>query len=369
MNNQHVTAFGYAAFAESLLRIGIGRMHSSGVSIQASAPGGVKGLWLMSFLRYQFLLLLQDNSDAPTPPGVAPGAGKMTSFALGGRFTPDSEASTRPPTRENPPATESFPGGRSQTPTASLSPGHQPWASPGGKKEGGLLAQASTGFGTFNVPHSSGTKTWAPFRRKNPPENSPAEREEDPPSETIARLTLEEMPPTGSSYTSFRTRLFGKHPDMFQRFDQGRLLDGQPLGSFVEDASRIGEVCSICQRRRNRRGVGDVFCHGCSGIDKGILSQSVMYPVLDRRRLKINMQAPDHNSPGRLDRNLGASTDTSMTATAADANSKETKDGDGSRRMNSHGSATPSGSPNLSTMQIDESPRDGLPSPRYELGQ
>mmetsp|Transcript_147259 Transcript_147259/g.274307 ORF Transcript_147259/g.274307 Transcript_147259/m.274307 type:complete len:1397 (-) Transcript_147259:89-4279(-) len=342
-NNQHVTAFGYAAFAESLVRVGIGRMHSSGVSIQASAPGGVKGMWLMTFLRYQFLMLLQDSPNAPTPMDGRGGKSSARSPMFGRPFTPaDSEVSTRPPTRENFPAAGDFPAGRSPTPTAATNP--QPWASPV-KKDGGTPA-----FGLFGgFPRGS-----ALLRAQSEPTGAPAE---EAGLKATPILSPEEMPPSGSSYTSCKSRLFGKYPDLFTRFDQGREIDDVPIGTYIEDASRALEICSVCQRRRSRRGVGDVFCHVCSGVDKGNLSHGLLYPVFQRRRLKISMQAPDRNS-ARNDRNLGASTETSLTETAAEAR-KETKEkDDGSRRMHSHSSATPSGSPNISTMQIDESQSD-----------
>jgi hypothetical protein len=49
-----VTAFGVAAFTESLFRIALVGLHGSSVAIQAAAPAGVKCLWLISFLRFQF---------------------------------------------------------------------------------------------------------------------------------------------------------------------------------------------------------------------------------------------------------------------------------------------------------------------------
>merc|ERR1719231_1017286 len=52
------------------------------------------------------------------------------------------------------------------------------------------------------------------------------------------------------------------------------------------------DVCKHCHRQRDTNGVGNIFCHECSGIDQGPLSKSSLCHVLQRRRLKIVM---DHD--------------------------------------------------------------------------
>jgi hypothetical protein len=54
---RNVTAFGQSAFTESLLRLGLGGLHGSGISIQAVAPAAVKGLWLIAFLHFYYTKL------------------------------------------------------------------------------------------------------------------------------------------------------------------------------------------------------------------------------------------------------------------------------------------------------------------------
>eukprot|EP00747_Dinoflagellata_sp_TGD_P050923 gnl/TRDRNA2_/TRDRNA2_147044_c1_seq1.p1 gnl/TRDRNA2_/TRDRNA2_147044_c1~~gnl/TRDRNA2_/TRDRNA2_147044_c1_seq1.p1 ORF type:complete len:297 (-),score=32.94 gnl/TRDRNA2_/TRDRNA2_147044_c1_seq1:106-939(-) len=50
--------------------------------------------------------------------------------------------------------------------------------------------------------------------------------------------------------------------------------------------SLAGTKCENCARPRTSFGVGSVYCHACSGIDDRPLRESILWPVLERRRLR-----------------------------------------------------------------------------------
>merc|ERR1711953_145151 len=76
---------------------------------------------------------------------------------------------------------------------------------------------------------------------------------------------------------------------MFTPWDDVK-VDGIFQATSVDQESRAGEACSTCNRRRNNRGVGSMFCHGCSGVDDKPLPSNVLHPVLQRKRLQLNMR-------------------------------------------------------------------------------
>jgi len=57
-----VTVFGWEAFMEVLIRLAVAHLHKSGVGIQVSSPGGVKAMWLITFLRYSYEKLMEKEA-------------------------------------------------------------------------------------------------------------------------------------------------------------------------------------------------------------------------------------------------------------------------------------------------------------------
>jgi len=118
------------------------------------------------------------------------------------------------------------------------------------------------------------------------------------PKESVAS----EEPPVGAKYPWSLSRLYDKHPNLFAKAPECRVSPEADGSAFVVDPSVALKLCQQCQRRRDTRGLGNVFCHECSGIDQGPLNKSLLYPVLQRRRLKL-MMASDiplaHSSQAR----------------------------------------------------------------------
>lgn len=235
-------AFGHAAFMECVLRLGMNHMHGSGVAIQAAVPGGAKGLWLIAFLHYQ-LEKLTDRAPLPVDPRLTPVATPKSMFS--------SSDSSRPGSRGI---------------LTAVSRSVEPWPIMG-RATGAPLALVSGGSSRPGTANKE-TDTEVPVER----------------------------PPEGARYVSCLTRLLDSHPDPSALFKLAPTGCGIHNSSAIADTSRAFELCTVCQRRRNRHGVGCVFCHVCSGVDQADLSQSLLYPVLQRRQLKKGMRSPFSNS-------------------------------------------------------------------------
>merc|ERR1719265_526689 len=225
----------------------------------------------MTFLRYQFIMMVQDSSRSSTPMDVRGGKSPTRSPMHGRPRTPQSEVSTRPSTREHFPRagspTNSRPGSR--PPTA---PGVQPQSRTRGVSPNSATAGVANNFGFLgnlraqpNLRHNPSVSGSGPLGMGFAPDDGA----------TAVVLSPEEMPPNTSSYVSCRNRLLAKYSDLFTRIDQGRAIEDlppTPMGTLLDEPLRALELCSACQKRRNRRGIGDVFCHNCSGVDNGNLS-------------------------------------------------------------------------------------------------
>lgn len=219
-------AFGLAAFIETLLLLGFAHLFRDGVAVKASAPGGIKGLWVMTFLSYQFTRLLE---------------------------APRGSASLSPEAKKRNDIKKNFDiAGRPVTP---LSPS---WADSKGD---------SSSAGSFFF----------------------ADRTGDP-----------EVPPSGARYVSCLERLHRDHVNLFDGV-LSQIVHPAPSGPGAQsnDGSdcQAREVCSHCRRSyptSNALGttvaVGSMFCHKCSGVDDQPLSKCVLFPLLERRKLK-NVQA------------------------------------------------------------------------------
>jgi len=195
-----VTVFGWVAFMESLMRLALGRLHKSGVGIQVSSPGGVKVLWMITFLRYNFDKLLQDNAQR---------------CAWFDEIKQAMEEHKNKPRREAV-LDKAWQGHSAKDPSG---PGHCPIA----------------------------------------------------------------------IYQSYDLRMLTEKPDIFENWDAMKVGDIFQQTS-VDQETRAGEQCSTCGRLRNHRGTGSIFCHICSGVDDKKLEQSILYPVLQRRRLHLTMK-------------------------------------------------------------------------------
>jgi len=183
-------SFGAAAFTECLMLLCSKHMHGSGVPIKAGALGGVKGMWLVSFLHHHFDEMAKVQGD------VAKKA------------------------QDDP-----FEAARHGLPTQGAS----------GKQED----------------------------------------------------QAEEIPPVSAHYQTVSAALLEKIPELFTR-----CLNPDEEVPMVEPwASESQKRCSHCKRQRSKRGLGSVFCHVCSCVDSQPLLENLLYPVIERSRLRRQLAA------------------------------------------------------------------------------
>jgi len=224
-------AFGEAAFTETLLFLGMKHMHGDRAVIKASAPGGVRGLWLIAFLHHSYQNLVDAHNEAKAAAaarGRAPDqrhlARKSVGAASGWILPPlsptTSEASTRPQTRE-----------------ASVVPPTRNSSGPQGLTS--MIGQQGA----------------------------------DAESESQKAPAAEEKMPSGARYSPLLERFLDDNPDLF---------------SPTALAGGRRSACSSCGREPEN-GWGNMFCHGCSEVDEGVLHDSILYPIFERRRLTAEL--------------------------------------------------------------------------------
>lgn len=263
------TAFGFAAFVETLLLLGVAHMYREGVAVKASAPGGIKAMWFMSFLCYQFCRLLESpkNTGQATSEKVAP---KKS-------VTPLSRTSS------------------------SLSPA---WPD---------NTNASSSRHSSKAESSSAQNFFSASLKHN---GAP------------------EMPPSGARYVSCLERLLRDHADLFECVLSHVVHPApkEPPDSLTSNGE--AEACGHCRRMYSTAGssrAGSLFCHKCSGVDDQPLTQSILFPLLDRRVLKRLLKTPpasdlsDHNCRTNFDSSSSSSLSSTPPILSARSVGKEPK--------------------------------------------
>jgi hypothetical protein len=89
----------------------------------------------------------------------------------------------------------------------------------------------------------------------------------------------EEEPPPGAKYQWALNRLLDKYPDLFKKGTNvsTRKTDEAP---YIVNPYKAFESCAQCNRSRDARGRGNIFCNECSGIDDGPLSRSLLCALM-----------------------------------------------------------------------------------------
>merc|ERR1711976_360532 len=80
-----------------------------------------------------------------------------------------------------------------------------------------------------------------------------------------------------ATYRSYCLRMLDEKPDMFKPWDDVK-VDDIFLNTSVDAETGPNEECSTCNRRRNSWGMGNVFCHICSGVDDQPLPEHFLQP-------------------------------------------------------------------------------------------
>lgn len=109
-----------------------------------------------------------------------------------------------------------------------------------------------------------------------------------------ARTTAQqEHWPDTAAYTSVADVLTKSNQDIFKRWMEGEGKLPQ-LSPWFSDSNKI---CSKCKRQRDSQGIGNVFCHVCSCVDAKPLNETLLYPAMDRARLRRKMGSKTIEQP------------------------------------------------------------------------
>eukprot|EP00928_Gymnodinium_smaydae_P016563 TRINITY_DN16231_c2_g2_i2.p1 TRINITY_DN16231_c2_g2~~TRINITY_DN16231_c2_g2_i2.p1 ORF type:complete len:1558 (+),score=292.43 TRINITY_DN16231_c2_g2_i2:138-4811(+) len=270
-------AFGYAAFVESVMMCALVHMSGEASTIKSSAPGGIMCLWLMSYIRHwydQYWIAKRDNTPFPVVGGRRAGMlGPCRSGAA-------SEASTRPCTRDSAPASgNAGVGGNEQDSKGDIL---------GTTADEALVEPLLKGSSTYATRVERLLKSHPDlFDRvrggaalvKNAGEGATPER-------ALKRATMSVAPAQGSSLATpgawrggmkkSTTLSSAALEGVAARLSSSGLSmpgGGSPprqgrRASFQMHDDRIGMKCFNCKLYRDQKGVGDVFCHVCSGVDE-----------------------------------------------------------------------------------------------------
>ncbi|CAE8733884.1 unnamed protein product [Polarella glacialis] len=270
-------AFGAAAFAECLMLLGCMYMHRSGVTLKTMAPGGVKSLWLVSFLQHRFGTLLKENATALEKEAAALAEAQAALKA--------AASARRAYCEETKWYCEETKKPEIMTAVQQLDELEE---APRNRKAGRFNTTA---------PPTPPTPSKSPIRRMM---NAPSLSSDDDsvlsrngplsPSKTAARerKRRNSMPTTPVVRTvpvveSDEPLACEALPGGFTRWVNGVGYDkSSEEKSEVESwTSQADEILGCSGRQRDKRGLGSVFCHACSCVDAKPLSTNILYPVID----------------------------------------------------------------------------------------
>jgi hypothetical protein len=247
--------FGQAAFMESLLRIAFKHLHCTGLPAQTAMPGGAKAVWLMTYLHYRFEHIRQGDKS---PKG-------SHQFDLEST-RPGTEASTRPTTTES-----EMDGCLTRPPSSATA----------------LRAYTSTNLSQSMLNERPRSVAGRKEGSSNIPSKLPALGTSMP---SAPKLTSSMTLPTGNTwqgcsdavfkipeaveYLPKRLRAIERHSDVFEKLP------------WMQKGPGEGSLCQNCKFNASREGIGNLFCHECSGIDSMRLSGNPLWPVIYRRRAR-----------------------------------------------------------------------------------
>lgn len=284
---ENTTAFGHAAFTETLLYLGIGHMQGCGVPVKTAAPTEVKSLWMIAFLHAGFeeqVLNRKDELLMDQKLAAEAATRQVEDDTQRQRSERDGRPNKSPPKLMN--ALHSPPGmsGSSRwSPvvkmTTMLGSQLQSRATPASPADGASRPDDA-------AAQPAATMTVKPWDRKHSPGPQVRRGSGVLDSMLMRRIppkpSTEEQRPPGSKYTP-NLHVLLENQDLFSRWLDG---DGSGLEQWGgrRKAFLPSSVCQSCRRKG-----GSVFCHVCSGVDDQPLSETLLCPAFEHQLLRMQL--------------------------------------------------------------------------------
>jgi len=277
-------AFSSAAFTECLLLLGYRHMHGSGVPVKGAAPAAAKAMYLINFLHHQHDCLAKAmaakkekaaaeaaeqvaaNLVAPRSPPRSPDKGPSPAPSVAPSPKAAGKNSLLPPAKHLPSTLNRMVGAARKVMRDNRA------ARMGDKRNAVVTAVLDQGAEAESEPGSSRIAS------KEPGSVSPKGR-----GAAVAQAKEEMVPvPDSASYTNVSEVFMKNNQDLFKKWLDG---DGR-LPQLSPWFSESNQMCSKCKRKRDQHGIGNVFCHFCSCVDSKPLNETLLYPVMERARMR-----------------------------------------------------------------------------------
>lgn len=280
-------AFNVAAFAESLLLLGHHHMHGSGALIKCCAPSPAKAMYLINFLHYQHDRLVKTHIQQREE-AITVGAEQAATVLV------------RP---RSPPLASEKEGEKSNALTRMIGAARKVQQGMrdirAGQHRNAVLAVLEPPDVVVSPVESHGSRTGATESKSEDagPSRPPSPSSRKTPS---PRGLHQEHWPDGASYVTVSQQLLKDKQEIFKRW-----MDGEgKLPQLSPWFSESNQTCSKCKRKRDSHGIGNVFCHVCSCVDSKPLNETILFPVMERARLRRKMgsqvaRPPEKPAPTR----------------------------------------------------------------------
>jgi len=286
-------AFTMAAFTETLLLLGHHHMQGSGALIKCCAASAAKATYMVNFLHHQHDRLVKLHKKQRQNATTA--AAEQAAIALVRPRSPPTSAAVEAKQTDEKSGTSSsaltkMVGAarkvlrdakeerlhhRNAVVTAVADPEPTPIPSRAETPNHGLSRQASKGGDEGSGP---------------PLPQSPSR---GPTKDEPLRVSQQEHWPDTASYTTVAEVLIKNNQDIFKRWMDGEGKLPQ-LSPWFSDSNKM---CSKCKRQRDSQGIGNVFCHVCSCVDAKPLNETLLYPAMERARLRRKMGSETFQVP------------------------------------------------------------------------
>lgn len=286
--NEVPVAFNLAAFVETLLLLGHLHMQGSGALVKCCAASPAKATYLVNFLHHQHDRLVKLHNEQRQ---------KATMSAA-------EQAATVLVRPRSPPATQEDNSNLTGSMALSKMVGAARKVLRDAKdtKEERLHHRNAVVTAVVDIdptpaelPKSPATQQSAksPKTDEGGPLHPPSPSGRGQRADSARTTAQQEHWPDTASYTSVADVLTKSNQDIFKRWMEGEGKLPQ-LSPWFSDSNKI---CSKCKRQRDSQGIGNVFCHVCSCVDAKPLNETLLYPAMDRARLRRKMGSKTIEQP------------------------------------------------------------------------